>query len=73
MRILRGLSSKFLSCGCLVGVYETYDAEVVNILDARSPSCTDYVHRNGNIVPIDTLARASQSDSGGPSRPSDGD
>ena len=30
MRILRGLSSKFLSCGCLAGVYETYDGDQCN-------------------------------------------
>ena len=53
MRILRGLSSRFLSCGCLVGVYETYDAEVVNILDARSPICTNGKHQTGNVVPVE--------------------
>jgi len=50
MRILRGLSSRFLTCGCLVGVYETYDAEVVNIIDARSSACTDPQHQQGNTI-----------------------
>ena len=52
MRILRGLSSKFLPCGCLAGIYETYDGEIVGILDARSPSCADTAHVCGNVVPI---------------------
>ena len=51
MRILRGLSSRFLPCGCLAGVYETYDGNVVSILDAKSGSCANDAHRNGNIVP----------------------
>ena len=52
MRILRGLSSRFLPCGCLAGVYETYDGEIIGILDARSPSCRDAAHSTGNIVPL---------------------
>jgi hypothetical protein len=51
MRILRGLSSRFLPCGCLVGVYETYDADVVNILDARAASCTEPKHQQGSVLP----------------------
>ena len=54
MRILRGLSSKFLPCGCLAGIYETYDSEIVAILDARSPSCADTAHVCGNVVPHST-------------------
>ena len=52
MRILRGLSSRFLPCGCLAGIYETYDGEIVGILEARSPSCADTAHACGNVVPI---------------------
>jgi hypothetical protein len=51
MRILRGLSSRFLSCGCLVGVYETYDGQVVSILDARAAACVEPQHQNGNLLP----------------------
>jgi len=53
MRILRGLSSRFLPCGCLVGVYETYDSEIVSILDARSSSCSETGHQVGKVVPIE--------------------
>lgn len=52
MRILRGLGSRFLSCGCLVGVYETYDGETVLIVDAVGPSCPDPAHKKGNSVPL---------------------
>jgi hypothetical protein len=53
MRILRGLSSKCLSCECLAGVYETYDGLVVTIIDAKGTGCVDPSHRNGQIVPRD--------------------
>ncbi len=44
MRILRGLSSRFLWCGCLVGIYETYEAEVVGIIDVRGRACPEPEH-----------------------------
>ena len=53
MRILRGLSSKFLPCGCLTGVYETYDGTVVGILDAKAGTCRIAAHRNGKKIPVD--------------------
>jgi hypothetical protein len=53
MRILRGLSSKFLTCGCLAGVYETYDGEVVGILDAKGSMCTDGTHQDGKMISIE--------------------
>jgi hypothetical protein len=55
MRILRGLSSRVLPCGCLTGVYETYDNEIVGILDARGPSCVDATHHPGQTLPLDTV------------------
>jgi hypothetical protein len=59
MLILRGLSSKILQCGCLAGVYETYNGEVVGILDARSATCTIAAHQNGKQLPaFSTPARA---------------
>ena len=51
MRILRGLASKFLPCGCLTGVYETYDGQVVGILDAKSGTCTIDTHQDGKPLP----------------------
>lgn len=54
MRIMRGLSSRILPCGCLVGIYETYDNRIVGILDAKNPACADSTHQLETIVPIDT-------------------
>lgn len=51
MRILRGLTSRLLPCGCLAGVYETYDGMVVTLLDDRHPKCTNASHLAGNEVP----------------------
>ena len=55
MRILRGLSSKWLACECLVGVYETYDGHVVTIVDAKGTGCEDASHRTGQIVPREVV------------------
>ncbi len=55
MRLLRGLSGRVLPCGCLVGVYETYDAEVVATIDARGRDCGVSAHRKHAAVPIESL------------------
>ena len=60
MRILRGLSSKSLPCGCLAGVYETYDGEVVAIVDAKGTGCPNRSHNNGKIVPAEDAARVTK-------------
>lgn len=52
MRILRGLSSRFLACGCLAGVYETYDGRIVTMIDVPGSGC-GAAHTAGKIVPID--------------------
>ena len=51
MRILRGLRSRLLPCGCVAGIYETYDGEVVTLLDERHDECQDAAHENGNRIP----------------------
>jgi hypothetical protein len=53
MRILRGLSSRVLPCGCLSGVYETYDGAVVGILDAQGAACPDTSHQPGQTIALD--------------------
>lgn len=50
VRILRGLSSARLACGCSIGVYETYSGETVHIVDARHGRCTLAGHREGEIL-----------------------
>ena len=47
MRILRGVGSQVLPCGCLVGLYETYDGRSVAILDAQDEECPRQEHRQG--------------------------
>jgi len=51
MRILRGLTSRVLSCGCIAGVYETYDGDVVTLLDDRQSTCANRLHERGTPVP----------------------
>ena len=51
MRILKGLSSRLLPCGCVAGVYETYEGEIVTIIDAPGTSCVDTAHADGNVIP----------------------
>jgi len=60
MRVLRGLSSRLLPCGCLVGVYETYEGEIVTILDAKAPSCADPTHESEKPVPDSILNPSSR-------------
>ena len=50
MRILRGLTSRLLACGCMAGIYETYDGEIVTLLDERDASCLDPNHQAGNKI-----------------------
>ena len=72
MRILRGLSSRVLPCGCLTGVYETYANEIVGIIDARGPSCADAAHGPGEKLPLEALNRVAHlpDSPSHPSRPS---
>ena len=51
MRILRGLTSRLLPCGCIAGIYETYDAQVVTLLDERHPACAEAAHTVGSRIP----------------------
>ena len=45
MRLLRGVGSETLPCGCLVGTYETYQGRIVTIVDAPAPTCRHPDHR----------------------------
>ena len=51
MRLLRGLSGRLLACGCFVGVYETYDGEIVSTIDACGPACRKPGHALHAVVP----------------------
>jgi len=45
VRLLRGVAGKVLACGCLVGVYETYEGRIVRTIDARGVACELPDHR----------------------------
>ena len=60
MRILKGLSSRLLPCGCLAGVYETYEGEIVTILDAKASACGDPAHESGKPIPDSILHPSSR-------------
>jgi hypothetical protein len=51
-RVQRGLSSRFLPCGCLAGIYETYNGKVIAIVDARSATCADPAHAIGRSIAV---------------------
>lgn len=50
MRLLRGLGSQLLPCGCLAGIYETYAGSVVTIVDARGQECRESTHQVGEAT-----------------------
>ena len=54
-RILRGLSSRVLPCGCLLGIYETYEGSVIGLVDLKSARCADRTHDGGTIIPASGL------------------
>ena len=39
-----------LPCGCVAGVYETYDGPVVTLLDEREVTCQNLNHTEGNEI-----------------------
>jgi hypothetical protein len=56
MRILRGVGSRMLPCGCLVGLYEAYDMKTVALIDARGSGCLDTTHRVDAALNLDVLS-----------------
>jgi len=57
MRILRGLGGRLLPCGCLLGLYETYDGHTVATIDACDPHCTDATHTLDAVLDAKLAAR----------------
>jgi hypothetical protein len=56
--ILRGLGSRTLACGCVAGLYETYDARAVAILDVRATACTNPRHRSNSEIELAESAKS---------------
>jgi hypothetical protein len=52
------LSSRRLPCGCLLGIYETYDGRVVSIIDAHAEACGDRDHDPGRQTVLQDHASA---------------
>jgi len=44
----------------VAGVYETYDGEIVTLLDERNADCPDTGHQNGNRIPELTTAAGAE-------------
>jgi len=65
-RILRGLGSRALPCGCLVGFYETYGSETVAIVDAKGAHCTESQHRVDSSIKIPVFEPPAQPPSTSP-------
>ena len=61
-RILRGLGSRLLPCGCLLGVYETYEGTVIGLIDAKASVCAIDTHQGGNVLPVPRTATGSDED-----------
>jgi hypothetical protein len=55
MRLLRGLGSRLLPCGCLTGIYETYADTTVTIIDARGEHCNNMGHFVGKEMPVESV------------------
>jgi len=55
MRILKGLSSRFLACGCVAGIYETYDGLIIAVIDAPGARCDNERHGGGKVLPFDAI------------------
>jgi len=50
MRLLQILRSRLLDCGCLVGVYETYAGQTVEIVDFHAHDCIEPTHKPGVVL-----------------------
>ena len=57
-RILRVLGSRTLVCGCLIGLYETYEGRTIALVDARGSSCYERAHWVDAIVANEIPAQA---------------
>ena len=55
MRILKGLSSRFLACGCVAGIYETYDGLIIAVIDAHGTRCDNNRHGGGKVLPVEAV------------------
>ena len=50
MRILRVIGSRTLPCGCLIGRYETYGGQCVELVDHLGARCPLPQHRKQSLM-----------------------
>jgi hypothetical protein len=55
------LSGRVFPCGCLIGNYETWRGDVVEVLDAHDDRCSDRAHATDSIVGYSRRSRVSGS------------
>jgi len=55
------LNGRVLPCGCLVGRYETWRGDVVEVLDAHDNRCSERAHAQDSIVRSSHRSRVSVS------------
>ena len=67
MRFLRGLGGRVLPCGCLVGIYETYNSGAVATIDVKSTDCDRADHGLHQVVDLPETRLPAYA--AGPSRP----
>jgi hypothetical protein len=49
--IRRCVGSRLLSCGCTVGVYETYGGSTLNVIDEHALGCRQPEHASNGLLP----------------------
>jgi hypothetical protein len=69
MRLLRGLGSRLLPCGCLTGIYETYADTTVTIIDARGEHCDNSGHTVGAVMPVEDVFQVQTTTPSAPAHP----
>ncbi len=59
-RIYRVLRGDQLPCGCVAGVYELYNGDILSVIDARAEGCRDPLHKPGIVVSRDSGSHSSE-------------
>jgi hypothetical protein len=49
-RVRCALHGDQLACGCIVGIYELYSGDVLSVIDARDPACSNHQHQPHIVI-----------------------
>jgi len=56
LEILTLVGLQHLPCGCVAGVYKAdFDAEEVELVEAKGPHCVFFGHRDGKFIEEDPM------------------